>query len=195
MPGSHGSEVGCEVGSSNAGGDWEPACDEVQLTLDPADQIWKVTLDLPAKEYEFKAAVNRSWDENYGDGGRLNGSNIMYEHAGGPITFFYDHRTHHVSNTSMSDVFVLTGDFQSEVGCTEGDDQPDCMATWLQDRDGDGTYLFRTATIPAGTYDTQVARNGTLTEGTTTFTVPADGAIMRFTYDSASGELRVTTEV
>ena len=45
VPGSHGSEVGCEVGSTNAGGDWEPACDEIQLALDPTDQIWKATLD------------------------------------------------------------------------------------------------------------------------------------------------------
>ena len=195
VPGSHGSEAGCAVGSSNAGGDWEPACDEVQLTLDPTDQIWKATLDLPAGTYEFKAAINRAWDENYGDGGRLNGSNIPYEHAGGSITFSYDHRTHHVSNTSMSDVLVLTGDFQSEVGCTEGDGQPDCMATWLQDRDGDGTYVFRTATIPAGTYDVQVARNGELIGDTTSFTVGADGAVTRFSYDAAAGELQVTTEV
>ncbi len=194
VPGSHGSEAGCAVGSSNAGGDWEPACEQVQLTLDATDQIWKATLDLPAGSYEFKAALDRSWDENYGDSGRLNGSNILYEHDGGPVTFLYDHRTHHVSNTSMGDVLVLTGDFQSEVGCTDGDDQPDCLATWLQDRDGDGTSLFRTATIPAGTYRVQVARNGEPTGGATTFTVPADGATTRFTFDDATGVLQVTTE-
>ena len=194
VPGSHGSEVGCAVDVSNAGGDWEPGCDQVQLTLDETDQIWKGAFDLPAGSYEFKAALDRSWDVNYGDGGRQNGSNILYEHAGGPIAFSYDHRTHHVSNTSMSDVHVLVGDFQSEVGCTEGDAQPECLATWLQDRDLDGTYVFRTAQIPAGTHEVQVARNGLLVGETVSFTVPADGSITRFTFDRASGDLQVTTE-
>ena len=38
-------------------------------TLDPKDQIWKGTYTLPAAPYAYKAAVNKSWDENYGAGG------------------------------------------------------------------------------------------------------------------------------
>ena len=189
VAGSLQAELGCP-------GEWQPDC--AATALQPvAGQpgVFSATFDVPAGTYAFKVAVGGSWDENYGDGGRLNGSNIPYEHDGGPITFLYDHRTHHVSNTAMSDVLVLTGDFQSEVGCTAGDGQPDCLATWLQDRDGDGTYVFRTAQIPAGTYQVQVARNGTATGAALTFTVPADGSTTRFTYDAAAGDLQVTTEV
>ncbi|GGH98478.1 hypothetical protein GCM10007170_31110 [Arthrobacter liuii] len=55
--GSMDSELGCAS-------DWEPSCTRAQLALDPADLVWKLTVpDLPAGTYEFKAALNRSWDE------------------------------------------------------------------------------------------------------------------------------------
>ena len=62
VPGTRNNEMGCP-------GDWQPECDQAQLTLDPDDQVWKGTYDLPAGDYEYKAAIDRSWDENYGAGG------------------------------------------------------------------------------------------------------------------------------
>ena len=44
------------------------------MAFDPADRLWKLTADLPAGQYEFKAAINGSWDENYGQDGAPNGS-------------------------------------------------------------------------------------------------------------------------
>jgi hypothetical protein len=86
--GSMDSELGCAS-------DWEPACDQAQLTLDPADLVWKLAVpDLPAGSYEFKAALNRTWDVSYGAGGASPGANIVFEHDGGPVTFRYDHFTH-----------------------------------------------------------------------------------------------------
>jgi hypothetical protein len=86
--GSMDSELGCAS-------DWEPACAQAQLTLDPADLVWKLTIpDLPAGSYEFKAALNKSWDVSYGAGGASPGANIVFEHDGGPVTFRYDHVTH-----------------------------------------------------------------------------------------------------
>jgi hypothetical protein len=64
------------------------------MALDPADSTWKLTADLPAGRYEFKAAVNGSWDENYGQGGARNGTNIVLNHDGGQVTFRYSHSTH-----------------------------------------------------------------------------------------------------
>ncbi len=88
VPGSHNSEMGCP-------GDWQPDCDQAQLTLDPKDDIWKGTYDaIPAGAYEYKAAIDKSWDENYGAGGAPGGGNIGYTAPGGPVTFYYDHRTH-----------------------------------------------------------------------------------------------------
>ena len=69
MPGSHNSEIGCP-------GDWQPDCDQAQMTLDANDLVWKKTVTLPAGGYEYKAAINKSWDENYGAGGAPNGPNI-----------------------------------------------------------------------------------------------------------------------
>ena len=87
VAGSLDSELGC-------GGDWDPACDQAQMTFDDASQTWILEVaDLPTGEYEYKAALDRSWDENYGAGGAPNGSNIALRHAGGAITFVYDHRT------------------------------------------------------------------------------------------------------
>ncbi|MFN8632050.1 MAG: hypothetical protein U0838_17545 [Chloroflexota bacterium] len=59
LAGSLQSEIGC-------GGDWDPACAASHLTNDAADDVWQGTFSLPAGDYEYKAALNDSWDENYG---------------------------------------------------------------------------------------------------------------------------------
>ncbi|MHA7284458.1 alpha-amylase family glycosyl hydrolase [Arthrobacter sp. TMS2-4] len=88
VAGSLDSELGCET-------DWDPACDQAQMIFDDASQTWVLEVaDLPAGSYQYKVALNRGWDENYGAGGAPNGTNIALNHAGGPITFTYDHRTH-----------------------------------------------------------------------------------------------------
>ncbi|MFC3298526.1 alpha-amylase [Arthrobacter agilis] len=87
VAGSLDSELGC-------GGDWDPACDAAQMTFDDASQAWLLEVqDLPAGSYEYKAALNRAWTENYGAGGAPDGANIVLNHPGGAITFVYDHRT------------------------------------------------------------------------------------------------------
>jgi hypothetical protein len=73
---------------------WDPACPQAMMTLDPADTIWRLTVDLPAGSYEYKAALNGTWDENYGAEGVRNGANLVLEHGGGTVTFTYDHATH-----------------------------------------------------------------------------------------------------
>ncbi|NJC21660.1 glycosidase [Arthrobacter pigmenti] len=85
-PGSFNTEIGCAE-------DWMPACGAAQLTLDPADGIWRLSVDVPAGNYEFKAALNGNWKVNYGAGGAPGGANIPFTHDGGPVTFSYDHRT------------------------------------------------------------------------------------------------------
>ena len=49
---------------------------------------------VPAGAYEYKVALNGTWDENYGSGGAAGGANIRLQSQGGPITFTYDHATH-----------------------------------------------------------------------------------------------------
>ncbi|MBR7743044.1 hypothetical protein KC207_07050 [Phycicoccus sp. BSK3Z-2] len=180
VPGSHGSEIGCAA-------DWDPPCDAIQLTLDD-DGVWKGTFSPVAGQYAFKAAIDRSWDENYGAGGNRNGSDIPYATDGGPVDFYFDYRTKWVTNSELDPVLVATGDFQSELGCA-ADDDADCMRSWLQDPDGDGTYSFTTVDIPAGTWSVSV--DGT---GPVSFTVE-EGEATTVSFQRSSSSLTVDTFV
>ncbi|MGG5259580.1 alpha-amylase family glycosyl hydrolase [Phycicoccus avicenniae] len=180
VPGSHGSEIGC-------GADWDPPCEDIQLALDD-DQVWKGTFSPQAGQYAFKAAVNRSWDENYGSGAKRNGSDIAYTTDGGPVSFYFDYRTKWVTNTELDPVLVATGDFQSELGCpTDGD--ASCMRSWLQDPDRDGTYSFSTIGIPAGTWSVSVGSSGPQS-----FTV-AEGEATTISFQRATSTIGVDTFV
>jgi alpha-amylase len=93
LPGSFNSEMGCAD-------DWLPDCDEAQLTLDAADGLWKGTHDLPAGDWEYKVAHNRSWDVNYGADGVPDGGNILLSlEAASTVTFAYDPATHLVTTS------------------------------------------------------------------------------------------------
>jgi pullulanase-type alpha-1,6-glucosidase len=188
VPGDHNSEMGCA-------GDWAPDCAQAQLTLDPKDQIWKGTYTLPAGPYAYKAAINKSWDENYGAGGVPGGDNISYTAPSGPVTFYYDHATHWATSDAQGPIITAPGSFQSELGCP-ADWSPDCMRPWLQDPDGDGTYTWSTTELPAGVYDFKVAHGLSWDENygaggapggaNISVTVPSDGMVVSISYDLAT---------
>jgi len=196
VPGTHNSEMGCAA-------DWAQDCDEAQLVLDSADKIWKKPFTLPAGPYAYKAALDKSWTENYGDKGEFNGANISYETLDGEVTFYYDPTTHWATSDEETTILTAAGDFQSELGCP-GDWAPACMRPWLQDKDGDGVFSWATTQIPAGTWQFKVAHGlswdenygdgGVLKGGNITLTVPADGAKTTFTYDSATHLTTVTSQ-
>ena len=161
LPGTFQDQVGCPT-------EWEPACPAIDMALDvPNDKenvVWKKTFPddttpaIPAGTYAHKVAINDSWDENYGAGGVSNGPNIDLTADGNPITFYYSHATHWVTNSvETPTLFVAAGSFQSELGCPE-DWQPDCLRSWLQDPDGDNVWTFRTEQMPPGSYDVKVAQ-------------------------------------
>ncbi|MFN2320122.1 MAG: hypothetical protein ABR500_10635, partial [Dermatophilaceae bacterium] len=150
----------------------------------------------------YKAAVDRSWDENYGANAQRDGENIAYETDGTGVSFYYDHATHWVTSDAEGPILTAPGSFQSELGCA-GDWQPDCMRPWLQDPDGDGTSTFTTSLIPAGDYEGKVAHGLTWDENygvggepggaNYSFTVPSDGATTTFSYDPSTHLLTVTS--
>ena len=190
------SELGCP-------GDWEPDCAATHLTYDAADDVWQGTFDVPAGSYEYKAALNDAWDENYG----LHAGHRRRQHPARPrrrrgrVKFYYDHKTHWVDRQRHSVIAVAPGDFQSELGCP-GDWHPGCLRSWLQDPDGDGVYTFATTALPAGSYETKVAINEGWDENygqggvpggdNIAFTVPANGAKVTFTYVAATHVLTVS---
>ncbi|HET6968978.1 MAG TPA: DUF3372 domain-containing protein, partial [Ornithinibacter sp.] len=127
-------------------------------------------------------------DENYGAGGNRNGSDIFYDTDGGEVSFYFDYRTKWVTNTELDPILVATGDFQSEMGCPT-DSDVECMRSWLQDPDGDGTYSFTTIDIPAGSYSVSVGDSGPVA-----FTVE-EGLATMISYQNASGAISVDTFV
>jgi glycosidase/fibronectin type 3 domain-containing protein len=89
-PGSFQSELGCS-------GDWDPGCLRSWLQDADLDGVYTLeTTGLPAGDYEAKAALNESWDENYGAGGVRNGPNIPFRVSanGAKVTFSYTASTH-----------------------------------------------------------------------------------------------------
>ncbi|TDC45605.1 pullulanase-type alpha-1,6-glucosidase [Jiangella ureilytica] len=195
VPGSLNSEMGCA-------GDWDPACAQAGLTLDAKDDVWKGTFALPAGDFEYKAAIDGSWAENYGLGARRDGPNIPLPLAeAGDVTFYYDHATHWVTSDAQDPIVTAPGSFQSELGCP-ADWDPSCMRSWLQDPDADGVYTFTTTQVPAGSYEVKVTHGlsfdenygaGGAPDGSNiAFTVPA-GARTTMSYDIATHVLTVTS--
>jgi glycosidase len=197
IAGSMQSEVGCP-------GDWAPDCATTHLTQDATDGIWQGTFTLPAGSFEYKAAINDSWDVNYGANAQLDGPNIAVAPSDSTaVKFYYDDKTHWVTDSLGSVIATAAGSFQSELGCS-GDWQPDCLRSWLQDPDGDGTYTFSTTALPPGDYQAKAAineswdenygANGTPNGDNIGFSVADAGQRVDFRYDSTSHLLTITVE-
>jgi len=194
VPGSHNSEMGCA-------GDWQPGCEAAALT-ERADGIFAGTFDLPAGDYEFKVAINGTWDINYGAGGVPNGANSTYSTPGGEVTFYYDPRNNFFQATAQGDIVTAAGSFQSEIGCS-ADWSPDCLLSWLQDIDGDGVASFATDALPTGSYEVKAAHNlswdenygaGGAPGGANIAFTATEGKVTTFDYNLETHVLTVTSE-
>lgn len=151
--------VGTLQSALGCAGDWVAACAASHITYDAADDVWQGTFTVPAGAWEYKAALNNGWDENYGAHATLNGSNIALTLAAPEsVKFYYDHNCHWVADNNSSIIATAVGSFQSELGCS-GDWDPECLRSWLQDPDGNGTYTFATTALPAGAYEAKTTRS------------------------------------
>ncbi len=175
-------ELGCP-------GDWQPECAVTDLTLE--DGVWQGTFAVPVGDWEYKAALNDTWDESHP------GANLALSVAAPTdVKFYYDHETHWVTDDVNSTIATAAGSFQSELGCP-GDWQPDCLRSWLQDPDGDGVYEFSTDQIPAGDYEFKVALDEAWDTshpaGNVAFS-SATSDVVTFTFDSVSTDVTVTVD-
>jgi pullulanase-type alpha-1,6-glucosidase len=190
-------ELGCP-------GDWQPDCAVTHLGFDADDQVWQGTFSIPAGNFEYKGALNDSWDVNYGANATQNGPNIPLS-LGGPVDvkFYYSDETNWVTSNENAVIATLAGSFQSELGCA-GDWDPSCLRSWLQDSDGDGIYTFSTAKLPIGNYEVKVAHDESWDENygqdgvpggaNIPFTVPSSCSDIFFTYDPVTHLLTIATE-
>lgn len=191
IPGSLNTEMGCAA-------DWAPDCDEAQMTF--VDGIWRLTVDLPAGDYEYKVATEKSWDENYGANGVAGGPNLPLSlPAATTVTFYFDPVTKVVQSDAEGPVVTLPGSFQSELGCP-ADWAPDCLRSLMLDGDRDGVYEFTTSEIPTGSYELKVTHGlgwaenygaGGVKDGPNMSFSTTDGKAVVFRYDSTTHVLEI----
>ena len=192
IAGSLQSELGCA-------GDWDPACANTHLTYDSNDDVWQGTWTIPAGSYEYKAALNNAWGESYGLHGGANNIPLPLG-ADTSVKFYYDHKSHWITDNVNSVIAVAPGSFQSELGCS-GDWDAGCLRSWLQDPDGDGIYTFETTALPAGNYESKVALNetwdvnygqgGVQNGANIAFSVPSNNTKVIFSYDPSTHVLTI----
>lgn len=164
-------EAGCA-------GDWNTDCSETALTKNADTGLWEGNFDLPAGEYEYKIALDGTWDHNYGAAGAANGPNIALSLSEDmTVTFTYEHATAAITdsvngaqaapvtpeaNTTVEmplpDLVNIPGTIQPALGCP-GEWAPECLETALEVNTAAGIFE-RTFTVPAGSYEYKVAING-----------------------------------
>ncbi len=194
IAGSLQSELGC-------GGDWDPGCAATHLTYDAGSDVWRGAFVIPAGNYEYKAALDNSWNENYGLNATRDGANIPLNLAASTfVTFYFDNKSHWVTDNHNSIIATAPGSFQSELGCP-GDWDPGCLRSWLEDPSGSGNYSFTTDALPQGSYEAKVAigeswdenygQGGVPNGANIPFTVPADHARVTFSYNPSTHLLTI----
>jgi glycosidase len=194
VAGSLQSELGCA-------GDWDPACTASGLSREADDGVWQATFSVPPGNWEYKAALDGSWAENYGAGATRDGPNIpLALSSSRSVKFFYDDATHWVTDDVSSVIATVPGDFQSELGCA-ADWDPGCLRSWLQDPDGDGVGRFSTTLLPPGSYQAKVTIGESWSENygaggvadgpNITFDVATAGDLVEFVYDQDSHVLDI----
>ncbi len=189
------SELGCS-------GDWMPGCEATNLTYDANSDVWKGTFNVtPGNDQDkmgprYKLALNGSWDWNYGKNASQGGADIPLV-VDGPIdvSFYYDNKTHNITDDYNTPIIVAVGDFQTQLGCSAGND-PACLRGWLQDSDGSGSYGFVTNALKAGDYSVtlSISQKAVITStDPVAFTVENDNDEIYFGYDMVKKELVLST--
>ncbi|MEJ5223246.1 MAG: pullulanase-type alpha-1,6-glucosidase [Anaerolineales bacterium] len=196
LPGTHQDELGCP-------GEWQPGCEITLLTYDAEDDVWQGAFEIqPGNDDDkrgprYKVALNGSWDENYGARAARNGADIpLVVNEPTLVKFYYDHKTHWITDNFNTPILVAMGDFQTQLGCASNNDAG-CLRSWLQDPEGSGTFSFITRALKAGTYTVTLTKNedpANVIGAPTQFTVKADGDEIYFGYDTVKNELIISTE-
>lgn len=72
------------------GSNWDPANHSTTMTTKDGI-LYEVSLDLPKGKYEYKVAINNTWDENYGDFSKGSNENIVFStESTTNITFLFN---------------------------------------------------------------------------------------------------------
>jgi glycosidase len=140
-----------------AAGEWSPGDPATQMTL-MEDGKYRLTGTLPAGNYEYKIAINGSWDENYGVNGIPNGENYKLSlDQEQQVIFIYDDVTHKVTvPMELPDAQKprIVGDIQPELDAG-GEWAPGESTAILKDEDLNNIYSY-TAQVPKGKHEFKI---------------------------------------
>ena len=152
VPGDHNSEMGCA-------GDWAAG-----LRPGPADAATRTTRSGRARSRSRPAPYAYKVGDQQAPGTRTTAPaasrtarTSRYTVAGdGPVTFYYDHRTHWVTSTPQGPIVTAPGSFQSELGCPATGPRTAC-GRGCRTRTATASTRCRPTQIPAGGYEVKVA--------------------------------------
>ncbi len=120
------SELGCS-------GDWQPDCNKTALKYDEQSDVWTGTFEVQPRNDQdnkgprYKVALNGSWSENYGQKAQAGGADIpLVVNQPTQVKFYYDHKSHWVTDNYNTPILVATGNFQKALGCKQNND-PTCL--------------------------------------------------------------------
>jgi pullulanase-type alpha-1,6-glucosidase len=194
IPGTHQDELGCP-------GEWQPACEATLLTYDIEDDVWQGTYEIqPANDDDkkgprYKVALNGGWGENYGLNATQNGPDIpLLVSEPTLVKFYYDHKTHWITDNFNKQIIVAMGSFQKQIGCFNDNDAT-CLRAWLQDPDGDGLYDVTLRGIKPGDYTVTFTLNEDANQvigEPQQFTVAKEGDAVYFGYDSVKNQFTIS---
>lgn len=199
VPGNYNYLAGCSS-------DWSTNCPNVEMMLNNpnTDDIFRLTTQaIPQGYYEYKVAINGSWDENYGAGGIQNGPNIgIYLNQASPLRFYYNDHNHvvvgRVVGQADSYIMSVTGNIQTALGCPNNNDAT-CLSSMMYDLAGSGIYVFETTALPAGNYSVKGVTNEGGTSGSglagdisndtnvVNFTLTQNNSKVTFVYNTTKG--------
>lgn len=143
------------TGAKNPGKDWDERSVVTQMTYSD-NGLYSFTGTLPAGEYNYKVALNDSFDESYGFAkytnpqGKNDGENIHIKlEEETTVTFYYNDITHKIADSTYYTPITpkLTGNLPAEALST------------LTDPDFDGVYST-VVTVPQGDYTYKVSVPG-----------------------------------
>jgi Pullulanase X25 domain len=81
-----------------------------QLAYDANDDVWEGTFTLPAGQWQYKVALNGSFDANYGANTTPDGPNITLVLATDmAVKFYYDNKTHWITDNHTSVIATAPG--------------------------------------------------------------------------------------
>lgn len=145
-----------EAGAAN---DWDPTSAVTDMTA-VGNNFYQYKVTLPVGTYQYKIAVNHSWNENYGYGGQNGGNFTIQLDKEQEVIFYYHDGTHAAADSTWYAAIPqkkqprIAGTIQSAINA--GNEwSPSTSTAFLYDDNFDSTYSF-TANVPKGNYEYKI---------------------------------------